>query len=228
MQFAKLRLTKLSESSGFTLVELMIVVAIIGILAAVAIPNYQKYQARSRQSEAKMHLSSIYTAETSYAAETSSYSQCLYDIGYAPNGSQLYYTVGWQAAPAAAGCGPDGKRNCNGTWPSGFIVTNAAPASQACNPAPASGGIAAQTAATAMYYLATAKVGANIPTQANLSVAPLAATAVTQSSFTVQAVGNISGSDKAAAASNGTAALGFHDIWTMDNQKVLTNKQSGI
>ena len=51
---------RLKSSQGFSLVELMVVVAIIGILAAIAIPNYQKFQARSRQTEAKTTLGGFY------------------------------------------------------------------------------------------------------------------------------------------------------------------------
>ena len=46
---------------GFTLIELMIVVAIIGILAAIAIPNFLQFQAKSKQSEAKSNLGAIFT-----------------------------------------------------------------------------------------------------------------------------------------------------------------------
>ncbi|MGE5699607.1 MAG: type IV pilin protein [Deltaproteobacteria bacterium] len=59
---------------GFTLIELMIVVAIIGILAAIAIPNFLKFQAKSKQSEAKTNLKGIYTAETGYFGENNAYS----------------------------------------------------------------------------------------------------------------------------------------------------------
>jgi len=57
------------KQEGFTLIELMIVVAIIGILAAIAIPNFIQYQMRSRTSEAKTNLSAVKTAELAFQAE---------------------------------------------------------------------------------------------------------------------------------------------------------------
>jgi len=76
---------------GFTLIELMIVVAIIGILAAIAIPNFLKYQAKSRQSEARTNLGGVFVAQTSFYGEQGRYSN-FDQIGFALAGSSNRYT----------------------------------------------------------------------------------------------------------------------------------------
>ena len=58
---------------GFTLIELMIVVAIIGILAAIAIPNFLRFQARAKQSEARQNLGAIFTAYNTYMADNNTF-----------------------------------------------------------------------------------------------------------------------------------------------------------
>ena len=62
-----------ARRGGFTLIELMIVVAIIGILAAIAIPNFLRFQLKAKSSEGKTNLSAIRTAEESYYAEYGEY-----------------------------------------------------------------------------------------------------------------------------------------------------------
>ena len=57
------------SNKGFTLIELMIVVAIIGILAAIAIPNFLRFQLKSKSSEGKVNIAAIRTAQESYLAE---------------------------------------------------------------------------------------------------------------------------------------------------------------
>ena len=57
------------SAEGFTLIELMIVVAIIGILASIAIPNFLRFQGRARQAEAKTNLKAIFTSSKSAFVE---------------------------------------------------------------------------------------------------------------------------------------------------------------
>ena len=65
-----------SHTKGFSLVELMIVVAIIGILAAIAIPNYIKYQLSAKRSEVNGAVDGVKNAEAKYDAEHDGYLNC--------------------------------------------------------------------------------------------------------------------------------------------------------
>jgi len=85
----------LHTKKGFTLIELMIVVAIIGILAAIAIPNFLRFQAKSKQSEAKTNLGAIGTTAEAYRAERDSYgvragANGWIDLGWQPQGTPRY------------------------------------------------------------------------------------------------------------------------------------------
>ncbi|MEA3297150.1 MAG: prepilin-type N-terminal cleavage/methylation domain-containing protein, partial [candidate division Zixibacteria bacterium] len=62
-----------NRQKGFTLIELMIVVVIIGILAALAIPRFMQATTKSKQSEAKGILKQIYTMERAYRQENNTY-----------------------------------------------------------------------------------------------------------------------------------------------------------
>ncbi|MBL7689745.1 MAG: prepilin-type N-terminal cleavage/methylation domain-containing protein [Bdellovibrionaceae bacterium] len=83
----------LKNQAGFSLVELMIVVAIIGILATVAIPNFTRFQAKARQSNGKALLSGYYTSQKAAYAEYSYYPGNFAGAGFKPEANVPYRVV---------------------------------------------------------------------------------------------------------------------------------------
>ncbi len=74
---------------GFTLVEIMLVVAIIGVLAAIAVPSFQKYIYRAQRNEALTNLKGIYTTQTSFFHENGLYGATFDEIGFEISGAQV-------------------------------------------------------------------------------------------------------------------------------------------
>lgn len=93
----KLKNVKVNNASGFSLVELMVVVAIIGILASVAVPQFQKFTFKARMTEAKAGLTSLFTAEKAFYGEWSQFDTRYGVIGYAPEGNYSF-NIGFTAA----------------------------------------------------------------------------------------------------------------------------------
>lgn len=75
----------MKKQSGFTLIELMIVVAIVGILAALALPAYQDYIVRSKMSEVMAELAESKTSVAEYAATNNAWPPSLAAAGISTN-----------------------------------------------------------------------------------------------------------------------------------------------
>lgn len=105
----------LKKKGGFTLIELMIVVAIIGILAAIAIPNFIRFQAKSKQSEAKTNLKAIFTAQKAYFGEKDKYVTDFKVVGFDPEpGNRYTYGINTCAAAAQTVAGRTYTAGCIG------------------------------------------------------------------------------------------------------------------
>ncbi|TLY21640.1 MAG: prepilin-type N-terminal cleavage/methylation domain-containing protein [Nitrospirae bacterium] len=117
----------LKGPQGFTLIELMIVVAIIGVLAAVAIPNFMRYQAKARQAEAKLALGDIWLRAHLYS-EINNGSFAVADVAvleYVVAGTPRYsywYAVG--GTPTAIPGGSTATSPCDvNSAPTGIAVS---------------------------------------------------------------------------------------------------------
>ncbi len=150
-------LKQLKSQKGFTLIELMIVVAIIGILAAIAIPNFLTYQLKSRQSEAKVNLGAIKTSLIAFQAERG----CFIGIPSPALGV---------AAPAAA------VKTVGVAWPSALIYPATPVVAGTAFCTPPAGGVAIFTGTfTDIGFVASGVTNFRYATGASVLPAPIAA-----------------------------------------------------
>lgn len=196
------------KNKGFTLVEVMVAVAIVGVLAGLAVPNYFSNIAKGRQSEAKIALASIYAAEINFGIETGFYSGCLRQLGYIPiSGDARYYTQGFANTTAnATTCGSLGTASCT--------IYVASPV-QNCTVNALTGNNAISFTDNSYSASARANSGAGWPLDANLPATSFSLSGGLQT-FVTGAAGNIK---------PGSAT---YDKWTIDNSKNLVNVTSGI
>ena len=83
------------RQAGFSLMELMISVAIVGIIAAVAIPSYKQYMVKSNRAGAQAHLMDIAQNQQQYVVDNRAYASTLSDLNgmTTPADVSKYYTI---------------------------------------------------------------------------------------------------------------------------------------
>ena len=195
-----------NNNKGFSLIELMVVVGIIGILASVAVPNLLKFQAKAKQSNAKTELSAIYGTQKAFAVEYATYTASLKALGFAPDG-----------VPTKNGClnvAPsitEAKTGTASNWPvryysSGFDQATFADLGKQLVPVNLQGSITDGSASCVVTY-ARNTVGDERK--------PLGAVSAT--TFTAISLGNIS-----------TEADVKPDTWEINEAKILKNTTMGF
>lgn len=194
--------SRMSSQAGFTLVELMVVVAIIGVLATLAVPQYQRFTAKSRQSEVKIALGAARSAVESFRPENG-LTACLNQAGYQSSQGRRYYAVGFgDDQSAVTFCGPQGAQVCNGFsgWGDGAAATAPTGACVFANDS--------QFAATA---------GAEGTVIATVGEIPAGAVISAANAYIIGAGGNIR-----------ALATQVSDQWTINQTGELVNLRSGI
>ena len=121
-------LSRLNKREGFTLIELMIVIAIIGILAAIAIPQFSAYRTRSYNSSAQSDVRNLATAQEAYYVDFSTYATGIGALsgssyGYMQSGSVTASVIGSATAYTITGYHGSGDKTYTLTGPGGTITS---------------------------------------------------------------------------------------------------------
>ncbi len=188
------------NQSGFSLIELMIVVAIIGILASVAVPNFSRFQAKARQAEARTVLSAIFTAETAYRNEWQTYFADFRNIGYTPTGT-FRFEHGFGAATTNNSAVYVGAGVAAGGAPTAYSTINwtniGAAAGAGCGSAP------------------TVSLGCSVDRRAATWTIAAGSAVTSATAFIAEARGDIDGDASP-------------DVWTVNQDKTMANGTSDL
>lgn len=113
---------KKSSLRGFTLIEIMVVVGIVAILIAIAVPSYSRYVLKSRRLDGQSNLLKIQTRLEEYFVQNESYpvnttnfpipSSTYYQYSYVPSGGNTAYTITATALGNQAN-DQEGSTSCN-------------------------------------------------------------------------------------------------------------------
>ena len=89
----------LKNQNGFTLLDLMVSIGIIGVITSVMLPHFNRYKAKAMTTEAKVYLSSAYTHMSIFRNEYGMYASCLKYMGFDPSASSFkrVYAIGFDS-----------------------------------------------------------------------------------------------------------------------------------
>jgi prepilin-type N-terminal cleavage/methylation domain-containing protein len=188
------------NNRGFTLIELVVVAAIIGILAAMGAVAYTKYSTRAKTRIAKTYLATAFMAERTFFAEHLSFTLCLRQIKGLPGDPMVgagdltvrYYFVGFSNFGAPTSCGKLSNQSC--------LLPSFSQVVPACS-------------CGAMVPTGSNDCGADATIRSALTDTAGRVWSLNRTSFLIGASGFIGGNQA--------------DVWRIDQDKNLTMVQSG-
>jgi len=223
---------KIKNQRGFTLVELMTVVAIIGVLATVGVPQYRKIQRKAKRAEATLGLGVIASGEAGFYAEYNGYGDNLGGLGSELQTAPLNYNIGFLGTGTVGANTASGFKFCeNGqaACVTGTTAIGAFPGYQTAKiqiQDPANAGTLSLISAPSSYFQAYVRSGSGTASGFTLvaggvgsfNTASVVAATGTTPTFRAAALGNLYNQSTTNIAA---------DVLTIDQQRVIKIEQDG-